>query len=37
MYGGISLSKGKKGYTLGFVGTTQNDSSTIYNESKIKI
>ena len=25
MYGGISFSKGPKGYTLGFVGTTKND------------
>ena len=24
MYGGISISKGKEGYSIGFVGTTNN-------------
>lgn len=31
MYGALSLSKGKKGFTLAFVGTSSNDSTKVYS------
>jgi hypothetical protein len=37
MYCSISLSKGSKGFTLGFVGTTSSNSSSIYAETKTGI
>ena len=37
MYGALSLSKGKKGFTLGFVGTISNDCTKIYSDVKIGI
>ena len=37
MYGAFSLSKGKNGFTLGFVGTTNDSSSDIFSESKVGI
>ena len=35
MYGALSLSKGKKGYTLAFVGTCSADCTKVYSECKI--
>ena len=37
MYGALSLSKGKKGFTLAFVGTSSNDSTKVYSECKVGI
>jgi len=37
MYGAISLSKGKGGFTLGFVGTTNDSSSEVFSETKVGI
>lgn len=37
MYGAISISKGKKGYTLSFVGTISKDFSELYSNYKINI
>ena len=37
MYGALSLSKGKKGFTLAFVGTCSNDCTKVYSECKVGI
>lgn len=37
MYGGISISKGKKGYTVAFVGTTNNEGTKVYSACKTNI
>lgn len=37
MYGAISISKGKGGYTLGFVGTTNASCTSVYSDSRIGI
>lgn len=37
MYGALSISKGKKGYTLAFVGTINNQCSRVYSECKTGI
>lgn len=37
MYGAVSLSKGKKGFTLAFVGTCSPDSTKVYSECKVGI
>lgn len=36
MYGGISISKGKKGYTLGFVGTIDKNLTKVYSYAKTR-
>ena len=37
MYGALSLSKGKKGFTLAFVGTISNDCTKIFSDVKMEI
>jgi hypothetical protein len=37
MYGGISISKGKGGYSVAFVGTTNNEGTKIYSACKSKV
>lgn len=37
MYGGLSISKGKRNNTLAFVGTTSNDNTKIHSECKVGI
>lgn len=34
MYGAFSISKGKKGFTLAFVGTLNQENTKIYNYCK---
>lgn len=37
MYGALSLSKGKGGFTLAFVGTINNQCTKVYSEVKMGI
>lgn len=37
MYGGISISKGKGGYSVAFVGTTNNECTKVYSACKAKV
>ena len=37
MYGALSISKGKKGNTLAFVGTTNSECTKVYSECKVGI
>ena len=37
MYGGLSLSRGTKGYTLAFVGTINQECTKVYSCAKMKI
>lgn len=37
MYGGISISKGKGGYSMAFVGTINNEGTKVYSACKAKI
>ncbi len=37
MYGAISLSKGKGGHTLAFVGTINNECTKVYSDIKMQI
>lgn len=37
MYGAMSLSKGKKGYTLAFVGTINSECTKVFSDCKIGI
>jgi len=37
MYGALSISKGRGGQSLAFVGTTNNESSAVYSDSKFGI
>lgn len=37
MYGSLSVSGGKKGYTVAFVGTTNSSGTTIYSDCKLGI
>ena len=37
MYGSLSISKGSKGYTLAFVGTTNNGCTKVYSECQTGI
>ena len=37
MYGAISTSKGKKGYTVAFVGTTNGTCTSVYSDCKVGI
>lgn len=34
MYGALSISKGQKGYTLAFVGTTNSDCTKVFSDCK---
>lgn len=37
MYGSLSLSKGKNGYTMAFVGTINNECTKVFSDCKIGI
>lgn len=37
MYGALSISKGKKGNTLAFVGTINNQCSKVFSDCKVEI
>lgn len=37
MYGSLSLSKGRKGYTLAFVGTINAECTKVYSDCKVGI
>jgi len=37
MYGGISISHGSNGYTVGFTGTINNECTQVFSASKTKI
>ena len=37
MYGALSISKGKNGYTLAFVGTINDDSTKVFSDVKMGI
>jgi hypothetical protein len=37
MYGGISISKGKGGYSVAFVGTINNEGTKVYSACKSKV
>lgn len=37
MYGALSISRGKKGNILAFVGTTSNDCTKVYSDCKVGI
>lgn len=37
MYGALSISKGKKGNTLAFVGTINSDCTKVYSECQVNI
>jgi hypothetical protein len=37
VYGGLSLSRGKKGHTLAFVGTYSRDLTKVYSNSKTNL
>lgn len=37
MYGAISISKGRRGYTLSFVGTISKDFAELYSNFKVNI
>lgn len=36
-YGALAISKGAKGHTLAFVGTTNKEMTKIYSETKVGI
>ena len=37
MYGALSISKGKKGFTLAFVGTINNECTKVFSDIKMNI